>query len=122
MVTGRRLLSRASWWLYVAVCAAVAVVAIFPSSPSAVAYYGLVLVTLPIGVVAATVTYLGGVLLFGPDPDGILARAVIFVCWIGLVAVQMLVVRALLRTWRGSHPEPSVHEGSEQAVNHSACG
>lgn len=87
-------------WLYVAVCAAVAAVAIFPSDPSAVAYYGLVLVTLPVGIVAATITYLGGILLFGPDPDGVLARTTMFVCWIGLVTVQMLVLRALLVTSR----------------------
>lgn len=104
MVTRRRLLSRAGE-AYVALCAALAAVAIFPSEPSAIAYYALMLVTLPVGVVAATATYLGGILLFGPDPDGIVARTVIFAMWVGLVAAQMVAARALLRTSRSRHPQ-----------------
>lgn len=81
-------------------CAALAAVAIFPSEPSSIAYYALMLVTLPVGVVAATITYLGGILLFGPDPDGLVARTTIFAIWVGLAAAQMLATRVLIRTSR----------------------
>lgn len=100
----RRLLDRAGW-AYVAVCAVVAAVAIFPSEPSITAFYGLVLITLPIGVVAATITYFGSLLL-GPDSDGVVVRTAFFVCWVLLVVAQMLAVRAGLGELRGRHSEP----------------
>ena len=92
---------------YVLLCVVLAAIAILPAEPSSLAYYGLMVATLPISLVAATVTYLGGVLIFGPDPDGLLARGAIFVMWVALATVQMIAIRALIRTRNRPSPEIS---------------
>jgi hypothetical protein len=85
---------------YVALCVVLAALASFPTDPSYLAYYGLLIATVPVGLVAAAVTYLGGVLLFGPDPDGIVARSTIFILWVVFATAQMIAVRALIRASR----------------------
>lgn len=80
---------------YVLLCAAIA---ILPTEPSYVAYYALMIATAPISLFAATVTYLGGILVFGPDPDGVVARGAIFAVWLVAATGQMVAVRALLRS------------------------
>ena len=88
MVAHRRVLGRAGE-IYVAVCAILAALAILPPVPSYLAHYGLLIATLPVSFVAATITYLGGVLVFGPDLDGLVARTTVFLLWVALATLQM---------------------------------
>lgn len=92
---------------YVLLCAVLAAIAILPAESSSLAYYALMVATLPISLVAATITYLGGVLIFGPNPDDPLARGAIFVVWVALAIVQMIAVRALIRTRNQPSPGTS---------------
>ena len=92
---------------YVLLCAVLTAIAILPAEPSSLAYYALMVATLPISLVAATITYLGGVLIFGPDPDGLLARGAIFGVWVALAIVQMVAVRALISTRNRPSPGTS---------------
>jgi hypothetical protein len=101
-VVTRRRVPRRIGEVYVALCSALAALAIFPAEPNANAYYVLVLLTLPVGIYAAMISYIGGVLLFGPDQDGFVPRAVIFCVWVGLITAQMLFARALLHARRGT--------------------
>jgi len=84
--------------LYVALCAVVAFVAIILPNPNALAYYSLFVLTFPVSLIAVEVTYLGGILLFGPRLDGCVARATILAVWLGLTTAQMMTARALFRT------------------------
>ena len=72
----------------------------------AAAYYCLFVLTLPVSIIAAGITYLGGILLFGPNLDGVVARATILAVWLGLVTAQMLVARALFRISRRKPSSP----------------
>lgn len=85
---------------YVALCALLAALAIFPPNANYRAYYALVVVMLPVSIVAATVQYLGGLLIFGLEQDGLLVRSAMFIMWLGLAAGQTVTIRALLRSSR----------------------
>lgn len=82
---------------YVAFCAILTALAIFDVGPSYLAYYAVLIAALPVSLLAAMVTYVGGTLLFGPDLDGPTARAVTFAVWVMLVTAQMVFIRSLVR-------------------------
>ena len=97
----RRRVPRRIGEVYVALCSVFAALVVFPAEPNANAYYVLVLLTLPVGIYAAMISYIGG-LLFGLELDGFVARAAIFCVWVGLITAQMLFARALLHARRGT--------------------
>ena len=84
--------------VYAVVCLLLALLALVPSGSHYAAYFSLFVVTLPISLVAVTVQYLGAMLLFGPQQDGLLARSFILTLWLALVTIQVLTIRALIRS------------------------
>lgn len=97
MVAGQMLRARVGE-AYVLVCTVLAAVAILPTEPPYLAFYGLVVFTLPVSLVAFSIQYLGLGLFFGPkDLDGVLARCAIFAFWVAVAIIQMVAVRVLLR-------------------------
>jgi hypothetical protein len=86
---------------YVALCAVLALLAFVPPTPNAWAFYGLFLVMLPISALAYAVQWVGGTLLFGSEPGGLLLRVAIAVGWLALAVAQMIAVRAVIRATRG---------------------
>jgi hypothetical protein len=91
--------------LYVAACLVLAALAIIPTDPNPVAFYALFVVMLPISLAGALVQYFGGILIFGLEQDGLVPRGASFVLWVTLAIVQMLTVRAVRRSMRGTGDE-----------------
>jgi len=84
---------------YVLLCVVLAAAAILPAEPGDLAFYALMVATLPISLFVFTIQYLGLGLFLGPqDLDGLLARWAIFAFWIAATTSQMVAVRFLLRT------------------------
>ena len=108
MVTRHGFLGRAGE-AYVGLCVILAMLALLPQEPSDLAYYGLFVVTLPVALVAATVSYLGGVLIFGLEQDGLLARGAHFILWVALATAQMVAIRRLIRMARQRPAAPPSH-------------
>lgn len=96
------LMVRLSWLkvdpgtLYIIACACLAAVWLFPSEPRLLPMYALVVATLPTGVLALNVTYLGSLLLVGPDQDPVFFRIGLFAIWVSVAILQVFTVRVLL--------------------------
>lgn len=98
---GTRVVARRSMTaltVYAVVCLLLALLALVPRGSNYAAYFSLFIVTLPISIIAVTVQYLGGLLLFGFQQDGLLARSSILTLWLVLVTIQVLTIRTLIRS------------------------
>jgi hypothetical protein len=63
-------------------------------------FYLLVLVTLPLSLTAWSMTYLGGVLVFGPGEWGVIPRLLVATMWVAVAVVEATFVCALLQARR----------------------
>lgn len=81
--------------LYVLVCAGLAALAFGPTNTRMIPYSLLLVVMAPASLVALSITYLGGVLLFGSGQWNLPARLLVIVFWTALATGQMLIVRAM---------------------------
>ncbi|MEZ5382768.1 MAG: hypothetical protein R2754_13375 [Microthrixaceae bacterium] len=84
---------------YVVLCALLAAQAIFWADPSYLPYNALLVVTFPLGLIADYITYVGGTILFGPNP-GVVGSMLTFILWVAIATVQMFAVRTLIRDLR----------------------
>ena len=100
MLDARRRLRARAGEVYVIASYLLVALVIFPLEVNSFAYYALVVATLPVSLVAVTIQYLGGVLLFGLEQDGLLPRIAFFVLWVVLITLQMITIRTLVRALR----------------------
>jgi hypothetical protein len=96
---------RRRWLLgagYLCLCAGLAAAAFFLEDPSVWWYWALVLVTMPIGPAVVILHLVGGILLFGPEPEGWFVNLAVFLLWMAAAVLQVfaatLVRRSLRRT------------------------
>jgi hypothetical protein len=84
--------------IYIAVCLVLSVLAFVPQDPSLVFYDALLVVMLPISLPALAVTYIGGLVLFGPVDTPTWGRIAVALLWTGLAALQAFAFLALCRS------------------------
>jgi hypothetical protein len=80
------------------VCLVLSVLAFVPQDTSEVFYVVLFIVMLPISLTAFFVTYIGGLIIFGPGDLPTWAGVVEALVWTGLAALQAFALLALCRT------------------------
>jgi hypothetical protein len=74
------------------------VLAFVPQDTSEVFYDALLVVMLPISLTALAITYIGGLVLFGPGDTPTWALIAVALLWTGLAALQAFAFLALCRT------------------------
>jgi hypothetical protein len=79
------------------VCLVLSVLAFVPQDTSEVFYLVLFVVMLPISLTAFFITYIGGVMIFGPGDLPTWARIAEALVWTGLAAVQAIAFLGLCR-------------------------
>lgn len=84
--------------VYILACFVLAVLAFVPQDPSRVFYFVLFVVMVPISLVAFFISYIGGVMIFGPGDLPAWARVAEALLWSGLAALQAFAFLALCRT------------------------
>jgi hypothetical protein len=84
--------------LYVVLCLVLSVLAFVPQETSEVFYLVLFIVMVPISLMAFFITYIGGVISFGPGDWPTWARVAEVVLWTLLAAVQAFGLLVLWRT------------------------
>jgi hypothetical protein len=85
---------------YIAVCFVLSALAFVPQYTSEVFVVALFVLMLPISPTAFFITYIGGVIAFGPGDWPTWARVAEALVWTSLAAVQAIAVLALCRTRR----------------------
>jgi hypothetical protein len=84
--------------VYISVCLLLSVLAFVPQDTSEVFYFVLFVVMLPISLTAFFISYIGGVMIFGPGDLPTWARVAEALVWTSLAAVQAFAFLALCRT------------------------
>lgn len=84
--------------VYIALCLVLSVLAFVPQHASEVFFLVLFVVMLPISLVAYFLTYIGGVIIFGPGDWPTWARIAETAVWTGLAAMQAFAFLAVCRT------------------------
>ncbi len=83
--------------VYILVCLVLSVLAFVPQDTSEVFYFVLFVVMLPVSLTAFFITYIGGVMIFGPGDLPTWARIAEALVWTGLAAMQAFAFLALCR-------------------------
>lgn len=88
--------------IYVLVCVGLILAWVVPTDLNVTVFLLVMTLMLPLSIQGYGITFFGGVLLFGPEDPGLLARLCILVLWIGIAVGNMLLMRGLLRNVRQS--------------------
>lgn len=91
--------------VYVALCLVLSILAFVPQDTSPVFFYALFIVMVPISLSAVVITYIGGVIIFGPGDWPTWARVTEALVWTTLAAAQAFAFLTLCRR-RSTQPQP----------------
>ena len=83
--------------VYILVCLVLSVLAFVPQDTSEVFYFVLFVVMLPVSLTAFFITYIGGVMIFGPGDLPTWTRIAEALVWTSLAAMQAFAFLALCR-------------------------
>jgi hypothetical protein len=83
--------------VYALVCTTLALVAFIPRQTANLAFWLLLVVTLPLSIAASVASYFIGMLIFGPS-DGLASRIFNVGVWSGASCIQGIGIDAYLRS------------------------